>query len=79
MSAAEWAIKYDALMVPIYGLRQPDGLTFNIFADTPIPNGDPNKMMQAYNDSVEAVTRDHMDQRFWIHKRWKRAANAVDI
>jgi KDO2-lipid IV(A) lauroyltransferase len=79
VSAAEWAIKYDALMVPIYGLRQPDGLTFNIFADTPNPNGDPNKMMQAYNDSVEAVTRDHMDQWFWIHKRWKRAANAVDI
>jgi len=45
---------YDALTEPIYGLRQPDGLTFNVFADTPIPNGDSKKMMQANNGSVEA-------------------------
>ena len=77
ISAAEWAVKYDALLVPIYGLRQPDGLTFRIYADTPIANGDPNSMMQAYNDSVEAVTRKHMDQWFWIHKRWKRAPDAA--
>ena len=73
VSAAEWAVKYDALLVPIYGLRQPDGLTFKIFVDEPIPNGDPEVMMQTYNDSVEAITRENMDQWFWIHKRWKRA------
>lgn len=72
VSAAEWALKYDALLVPIYGLRQSDGLTFQIIADAPIPHGDPEEMMQAYNDSVEAITRAHMDQWFWIHKRWKR-------
>ena len=76
-SAADWAVKYDALLVPIYGLRQPDGLTFEIFADTPIAHGDPDKMMQTYNDSVEAITRTHMDQWFWIHKRWKRPRGAV--
>jgi len=78
VSAAEWAIKYDALLVPIYGLRQPDGLSFNLFADTPIPHGDPNEMMQAYNDSVEAITRENMDQWFWIHRRWKRLPGADD-
>lgn len=76
VSAAEWAVKYNALLVPIYGLRQPDGLTFKIFVDEPIPSGDPEEMMQAYNDSVEAITRENMDQWFWIHKRWKRARNA---
>lgn len=77
VSAAEWAVKYDALLVPIYGLRQPDGLTFKIIADAPIPHGDPEEMMQAYNDSVEAITRAHMDQWFWIHKRWKRPRRAA--
>ena len=76
-SAAEWAVKFDALLVPIYGIRQPDGLTFQIFADAPIPNGDPEEMMQAYNDSVEKITRAHMDQWFWIHKRWKRTGGAA--
>jgi len=77
ISAAEWAVKYDALLVPIYGLRQPDGLSFHIIADAPIPNGDPEEMMQAYNDSVEKMTKEHMDQWFWIHKRWKRAHEAA--
>ena len=75
VSAAEWALKYDALLVPIYGLREPDGLTFRIFADTPIAHSSPEEMMQVYNNSVEAITREHMDQWFWIHKRWKRAGN----
>ncbi len=73
VSAADWALKYDALLVPIYGLRQDDGLSFRIFADAPIEPSDPETMMQTYNDSVEAITRAHMDQWFWIHKRWKRA------
>ena len=75
-SAAEWAVKYDALLIPIYGLRQPDGLTFKIYVDEPIPHGTPEDMMQAYNDSVEAITRENMDQWFWIHKRWKRAGGS---
>lgn len=75
VSAAEWALKFDALLVPVYGLRRKDGLSFEVFADAPIPHSDPETMMQAYNDSVEAVTRTHMDQWFWIHKRWKRAAS----
>ena len=36
-------------------------------------------MTQALNDSLEHLVRKHLDQWFWIHKRWKRAANAVDI
>ncbi|MDD9978759.1 MAG: lysophospholipid acyltransferase family protein [Boseongicola sp.] len=70
-SAAEWAIKYDADVIPLYGLRQDDGLSFKIHIDEPIPHGDPETMMQAYNDSVERITRSHMDQWFWVHRRWK--------
>jgi Kdo2-lipid IVA lauroyltransferase/acyltransferase len=28
-------------------------------------------MMQAVNDNLESVVRAHMDQWFWIHRRWK--------
>lgn len=72
LSAAEWARKYDAVMVPIFGLRQPDGLSFAIRAEAPIAHGEPEDMMQAFNDVLEAVIREHMDQWYWIHRRWKR-------
>ncbi|KAB6717944.1 MULTISPECIES: lauroyl acyltransferase [Roseobacteraceae] len=71
LSAAELALKYDALLVPIYGIRQPDGLTFRVQVEAPVPHGDPEMMTQALNDSLEAVTRQHMEQWFWIHRRWK--------
>jgi KDO2-lipid IV(A) lauroyltransferase len=71
LSAAELALKYDALVVPIYGVRQPNGLDFEVICEAPIPAGDPAQMTQALNDSLEARVRQHMDQWFWIHRRWK--------
>lgn len=71
LSAAELALKYDALLVPTYGIRQPDGLSFEVVVEPPIPHGSPEAMTQALNDSLEALVRRHLDQWFWIHRRWK--------
>ncbi|MEM9583677.1 MAG: lysophospholipid acyltransferase family protein [Pseudomonadota bacterium] len=71
LSAAELALKYDALVVPIYGIRQPNGLDFEIVCEAPIPHGTAEEMTQALNDSLENLVRQHMDQWFWIHRRWK--------
>jgi Kdo2-lipid IVA lauroyltransferase/acyltransferase len=73
LSAAELALKYDALLVPTYAVRLPDGLNFRIIVESPIPHGTPEAMTQALNDSLEALVRAHPDQWFWIHRRWKRA------
>ncbi|MCB2134589.1 MAG: lysophospholipid acyltransferase family protein [Rhodobacteraceae bacterium] len=70
-SAADLALKYGADLIPIYGIRQPDGLSFTILAEAVIPPSDPLTMTQAINDSLEALVRQHMDQWFWIHRRWK--------
>ncbi|PPB79997.1 KDO2-lipid IV(A) lauroyltransferase [Albidovulum inexpectatum] len=70
-SAADLALKYGADLVPIYGVRQPDGLNFRIVTHAPIPHSDPETMTQAINDSLEDIVRQHMDQWFWIHRRWK--------
>lgn len=69
LSAAEMALKYDALLVPVYGIRR--GATFDIVAEAPIPHGDPEAMTQAINSSLEARVRADMDQWLWIHRRWK--------
>ncbi|GAB1479672.1 lysophospholipid acyltransferase family protein [Paracoccaceae bacterium] len=71
LSAAELALKYDALVIPTYGIRQPDGLSFQIVIEPPIPPGPPEAMTQALNDSLEALVRRHPEQWLWIHRRWK--------
>jgi KDO2-lipid IV(A) lauroyltransferase len=71
LSAAELALKYDALVIPTYAVRQPDGLSFQIIVEAPIPHGTPHAMTQALNDSLEAIVRQNIDQWFWIHRRWK--------
>jgi KDO2-lipid IV(A) lauroyltransferase len=71
LSAAELALKYDALLVPTYAVRRPDGLSFDIIVEAPVPVGTPEAMTQALNDSLEALVRQHLDQWFWIHRRWK--------
>ena len=71
LSAADLALKYGALVIPTYAVRQPDGLSFEITVEAPIPEGPPEAMTQALNDSLEAIVRRNLDQWFWIHRRWK--------
>lgn len=71
LSAAELALRYDALLVPSYCIRQPDGLSFEMVVEAPIPKTDPARMTQALNDSLERQVRAHMEQWLWVHRRWK--------
>lgn len=69
--SAELALKYDAVLIPAYAVRQPNGLDFAIEMHAPIPHSDPDTMTQAFHDGLEALVRRHMEQWFWIHRRWK--------
>jgi Kdo2-lipid IVA lauroyltransferase/acyltransferase len=71
LSAADLALKYDALLIPTYAVRKPDGLSFEIIVEPPIAKASPEEMTQGLNDSLEALVRQHLDQWFWIHRRWK--------
>ncbi len=71
LSAAELALKYDALVVPCYALRRSDGMSFEMVMEAPIPHSSPEEMTQALNDSLEKQVRTHMDQWLWVHRRWK--------
>lgn len=68
---AELAIKYKAVMIPCYAVRQPNGIDFEIVLHDPVPHSDPNTMTQFTNDDLEAMVRKNMGQWFWIHRRWK--------
>lgn len=71
LSAAEMALKYDLLLVPVNAVRQPDGLTFQILVEKPVPHGTAAEMTQALNDSLERLVRIYPEQWFWIHRRWR--------
>ena len=70
-SAAKMALKYNALMVPLFATRNPDGLSFTIEVEEPIPHSDAITMTQELNDRTAARVRGNMGQWFWLHRRWK--------
>lgn len=71
-TAAEWALKYDALFLPVFGRRLSDRQSFELIFQEPIPHSDAATMTQDYNDRLEALVRTDMGQWFWIHRRWKK-------
>ena len=71
LSAADIALRHNVPMIPIFATRQPDGLSFVIEVEAPVPTNTPEAMSQEFNDRLERRVRAHMDQWFWIHKRWK--------
>ena len=71
LTPAELAIRYNALLLPVHGIRKSDGLSFRVHVGSPVEHSDPATMMQALNDDLEALVRQNMEQWFWVHRRWK--------
>ncbi|UWR21314.1 lysophospholipid acyltransferase family protein [Sulfitobacter sp. S190] len=71
LSAAELALRYDAPLIPFYGIRQADGLSFETVLEAPIPPSDAETMTQALSDSLAARVNDDPEQWFWVHRRWR--------
>ena len=72
LTPAELTLRYDALLIPINGIRKPDGLSFSVEVGEPIAHTTPEEMMQALNDDLERQIREHPGQWFWVHRRWKK-------
>ena len=50
---AELAIKYNAVLIPCYAVRQPNGIDFEIVLHEPVPHTDAKTMTQFTNDDLE--------------------------
>lgn len=70
-SAADLALRFDAALIPFYGIRQDDGLGFETTLEAPIPHSDALTMTQAMNDSISARIRTNPEQWFWVPRRWR--------
>ena len=76
-SAADIALKFDALVIPYFGIRQPDGITFKIELDAPIAHTNPLQMMTDMTGSLETRIKENPEQWFWVHRRWKNKAGKL--
>ena len=77
LAPAELANRYDALLVPVYAIRNPDGMTFTIRVGPEAPSGEPAERMQWLTSDLETLVRAHPAQWFWIHRRWKEPSGAA--
>lgn len=71
LSAAEIALKLDAIVIPYFGIRQSDGLSFQVEVEAPIKPASPEDMLLEMNARLEAQIARNPAQWFWVHRRWK--------
>ena len=76
LTPAELANRHDALLLPVYGIRDESGMGFTIRVGPEAPSGEPLDRMAWLTADLEALVRTHPDQWFWIHRRWKAASAA---
>lgn len=74
-SAADLAIRLNAVVIPYFGIRRPDGLRFDIYVEAPIESGTPESMMREMTRRLEARIDATPEQWFWVHRRWKQPKN----
>jgi Kdo2-lipid IVA lauroyltransferase/acyltransferase len=71
VSAATLALRFNAVVIPYFATRLPDGLQFEVVIEAPIPATDPVTMTKAMSDRLAAHVIAHPEQWFWVHRRWK--------
>lgn len=71
VSAARLAKRCNAVVIPFFGIRLPDGHGFRCVLEAPVDIDDPIPMTQEITARLEARVHDNPDQWFWVHRRWK--------
>lgn len=71
-SAAEIALRTDALLVPFFTTRREDGVSFDIEIERPIPHSTPEEMTIEMTRRLEARVQAKPEQWFWVHRRWSK-------
>ncbi len=76
--AALLALRCKSPVLPVFCIRNADG-TCTVNIEDPIPiqrtddlRSDLRTNTQTMMDAIEKAVREHPEQWFWVHKRWKK-------
>jgi len=75
-SAADLALRSEALVIPYFGIRRDDGFGFDVHVEAPIAQATPEVMMTEMTQRLEARVKATPGQWFWVHRRWKQPQSA---
>lgn len=75
-AAAELALKTGAALLPVRATRDVSGRRFEVTIEPPVTGGDSQGMMAEVNRRIGAWVREHPEQWFWFHRRWRRTARS---
>ncbi len=70
-SAADIALKTNALLVPCFATRAQNGVDYDVCYEDPIAHTTSETMMIEITQCLETRVKEHPDQWFWVHRRWK--------
>lgn len=80
MAAALLAVRYGVPVVPVYAIRDPSGMTHRICVGPEVPmqrtgrkGRDLMVNTQRIQKVLEEIIRQHPDQWFWMHRRWRNS------
>jgi len=71
LTPAELALRYDAPLVPCFGIRRDAEGRIDVVFEAPIAHDTPQAMMRDFNDRATARITADPDQWLWPHRRWK--------
>ena len=68
---ANLALKYNALIIPAYAVRNLTEESVQVIIEPSIPLSDPKTITQLLNKSLEKIVMNYPTQWYWVHNRWK--------
>ena len=71
LTAASFALKADALFLPYFSMRNPDGNSFRVEIGAAVEHTDAVTMTKEATKSLEQRIAADPGNWFWIHRRWK--------